>query len=146
MAQLSYSANQPAQFAGMKADSRFDLVESFLANTAIEFGRGLARADATSRLVKYVDSTDNTFRGISIHQHNEDGLYLEAAPVNTLRQGMAWVQVDGTVNNDASAYVSVSGGTGLFTETQAANLATGGFFRSTDTTSGGLALLEINIP
>lgn len=41
MSQLSYSNTQAAFFAGMKADARFDEVESKKAEVAIPFGRGL---------------------------------------------------------------------------------------------------------
>lgn len=38
MAQLDYNYNQGVAFAGMKADSRFDLVESYIAEADIDFG------------------------------------------------------------------------------------------------------------
>lgn len=41
MPQTSYSLNQGVSFAGMKADSRFDTVESFIAEGIIPFGRAL---------------------------------------------------------------------------------------------------------
>jgi len=41
MSQLSYANTQAAFFAGMKADARFDEVESKKAEVAIPFGRGL---------------------------------------------------------------------------------------------------------
>lgn len=41
MPQTSYSLEMANAFAGMKAESRFDLVESFIARTAIEFGLGV---------------------------------------------------------------------------------------------------------
>jgi hypothetical protein len=41
MSQTSYPLNQGVAFAGMKADSRFDEVESFAAEEAIPFGRGV---------------------------------------------------------------------------------------------------------
>lgn len=41
MSQLSYNINQSEAFAGMKVDSRFDTVESHLAEGAIPFGYGV---------------------------------------------------------------------------------------------------------
>lgn len=46
MPQLSYPLNQNEAYAGMKADSRFDEVESFSAIAAIDFGKGVARGQA----------------------------------------------------------------------------------------------------
>jgi len=46
MPQLSYGQEMDAAFAGMKADSRFDEVESFCAQEAIDFGVGVVKSDA----------------------------------------------------------------------------------------------------
>lgn len=46
MSQTSYNQDQPEAFAGMKADSGFDRVESFLAEGAIGFGLGLVAGDS----------------------------------------------------------------------------------------------------
>jgi len=43
MSQTSYPVNQPIAFAGMKADSRFDFVESFAAGEVIAFGLGVVK-------------------------------------------------------------------------------------------------------
>ena len=46
MPQLGYNLNMDEGYAGMKADSRFDEVESFSAIAVISFGYGVARGDA----------------------------------------------------------------------------------------------------
>ena len=51
MPQLSYSFNMSEAYAGMKVDSRFDLVESFIAEKAISFGRAVAQNKAGVSLV-----------------------------------------------------------------------------------------------
>lgn len=43
MSQTSYPVEQPVAFRGMKADSRFDLVESFAAAEIIAFGLGIVK-------------------------------------------------------------------------------------------------------
>ena len=42
MSQTSYDRNMAEAFAGMKCDSRFDLVETVLADKAVYFGRAVA--------------------------------------------------------------------------------------------------------
>lgn len=52
MSQTAYPLNQPEAFAGLKADTRFDEVETFAAGAAIPFGRGVsAEAGNTSTVV-----------------------------------------------------------------------------------------------
>lgn len=149
MAQTSYSLNMAEAFAGMKVDSMFDHVESFAANAEIAFGLGL-KADGTDpdNIVDIVNDPGDTFRGISLHQHNEDGKYNQYDTVNVLRKGKAWVEVSATVATDQPAYVDVA--TGKFTATAGGNLATNGVFRSSRTYSGGavrnIAIVEINLP
>lgn len=46
MSQLSYNNDQPEAFAGMKVDTGFDRVESFVAEGAIGFGLGLVAGDS----------------------------------------------------------------------------------------------------
>jgi hypothetical protein len=51
MSQTSYDLNSAAAFAGMKADSRFDLVESMLAEQIVNFGRAVAQNKANNLAV-----------------------------------------------------------------------------------------------
>lgn len=143
--QTSYNLTQAESFAGMKADSRFDEVESFLANEEIAFGRGLMANASDKDLVEIADNASGVFRGVSVHIHNEDGVYAEKDAVSTLRKGKIWVETADAVVEDSAAYIDVAGGLGKFTDASASNLATGGVFRSA-TAAAGLALVEINIP
>jgi len=52
MSQTTYSRDFSEAYAGMKADSRFDTVESFSAQNAIDFGRGLVAGDDDDRQVR----------------------------------------------------------------------------------------------
>jgi len=241
MSQNSYNADLAPSFAGMKADSRFDLVESLMAVGTINFGRGLAieagnttqvtipkndnaklvfdadfvldnkingkvngeawtevdwdtdhdttaaalvsaigalsgvtceldSADVNNRTflietdgvaitlsdvavtggasqagstVTY--SADDVFRGIALHENNENGYYSDTEPVSVLRQGAVWVDTGVAVTADDDAYIDLSGNIGKFTNVSTNNLATGGKFRST-TAGAGLAIVEINLP
>ena len=238
MSQTAYNLNMGVAFAGMKVDSRFDLVESAAAFLAIPFGRAVASeageadvhipvrdrgtitystdfitgnvialsvngiaispvtyatshaATATALLaainaltgvvatkdaaglvftietkgiaitltssvtggvsqptVTIVTATtsDEIFRGISLHRHNEVGQYSVNDIVDVLRQGIVWVDTSVAVTADDDAYVDMAGGLGKFTNSSTNNLATGGKFRST-VGAAGLAKVEINLP
>lgn len=54
MSQTAVNLNTPKNFAGMKSDSRFDEVESFIAEKEIEFGRGLGANSGEESLVHQV--------------------------------------------------------------------------------------------
>ena len=90
-------------------------------------------------------SSDDIFRGISLHTHKEDGNYAINDAVSVMRQGTAWVDTGVAVVADEAAYVDIVGALGKFTNVSAGNLATDGFFRSTNS-GAGLAKLEINKP
>lgn len=239
MSQTNYNFNMASAYAGMKADSRFDLVETFIAETEVPFGRGVGSesgssyvnvpkkdvalialstaliasnstivtingnattatvyatshnatmnaikakiealagvtsvtlTDATNNLEFTVEtegvvisaaaavtlgdsqptvtvtlSSDDIFRGIAIHTHNQNGKYIANDAVNVLRQGVVWVETGVAVNEDEDAYVDLAGGIGKFTNVSSGNLATGGKFRST-VGSAGLAKVNINLP
>jgi hypothetical protein len=238
MAQLSYSASMATAFAGMKADSRFDLVESAVAYLAVAFGRAVANepgsddvhipvldvskvtfsADFSSSNVitvtingvacspvtyasnhattatallaaiaahpavtassknsagriytietkgiaisasgivaggsavtvtaEQLTGANDVFRGISIHRHNELGLYSAKEVIDIMRQGEIWVDTAVQVTSDETAYVDMAGGVGKFTNVSTNNMATGGKFRSSNT-GAGLAKVEINLP
>lgn len=242
MSQTSYANESAASFAGLKADSRFDTVESFIALYAMDYGRAAggevgnvtevhtpvldvgtllfdadfvtgnsititvngvagaavpfdtdhattsaavlasiqAIAGVTSASISdpgtdreftietegvaitvaeaitggasqatgsvdYTTDKNDIFRGITLHQHNEAGVYAAKAAVNVLRQGVVWVETSKAVTADSDAYVDLAGGIGKFTDTSTNNLATGGKFRST-VAAAGLAKLEINLP
>ena len=52
MSQTTYSRDFAEAYAGMKADSRFDTVESYSAQNAVDFGRGLVAGDDTDRQIR----------------------------------------------------------------------------------------------
>ncbi len=251
--QNSYSINQKTAFAGMKGNSRFDYVETKLAQNAIPFGYGLVAGDnvtvqarvpmknksvlsvsadliasnstivtvngvpttatvyatshaATMEAIRAkiaaitgvksatypgsgrditiignniaisasavttlgasqptwteVLSSNDAFRGLSVHQHVEKDYstgvaqYLADEAVNVLRQGSAWMVVEpsnvGTMAVDSVVYVNVAiaAQSGKVTTVSSGNIATGAVCRELTTGPDGetLALVEINLP
>jgi hypothetical protein len=245
MSQTSYAIDQAVAFAGMKVDSMDDHVESFIADEAIPFGRGVsgdagdvtgiqlpkndvststfdiafeasnvinlkingtaiapvtyassnantytllaaacllvtgvtrATVDASAKtlvvecdgvttvisnvvvtggtnqaVATITNGSDDVFRGIALHQHNEKAITTGIAQyelkdaVSVLRKGKVWVETGVAVTADDPAYVDFSGGIGKFTNVSTNNLTTGGKFRST-VSGAGLAQLELNLP
>jgi len=90
-------------------------------------------------------SSDDLFRGVSVHIHTEDGKYLDTEPVSVMTKGVIWVDASVAVTVDDDAYVDVVDGTGKFTNVSSGNIATGGKFMKT-TSAAGLTKLEINRP
>jgi hypothetical protein len=90
-------------------------------------------------------SSDDIFRGISLHQHNEAQKYENTDTVSVLRKGQVWCEVSVAVSADEAAYVDVALATGKMTNVSTNNVATNGVFRST-TSGAGLAIVEINLP
>jgi len=155
MSQTSYSRDFPAEaYAGMKADSRYDFVESLQAEeaTGIPFGYGVVSGTLARTQCKLPDADTDEFRGIALHIHKEpsaiateDAEYVNTEAVSVLRQGAVWAVTDGTlVTIGAAAYVETA--SGKLTGTAGSNIATGGVFRTVQATDTGLAIVEINKP
>lgn len=144
MSQTSYSQSMGENFAGMLADARDKVVESKTAEEEILFGYGVcAGATDAENGVKLPDADTEVFRGIAIHEHNEDGKYPANSTVNVLRRGECVVVTADAVVLDAAAYIVAT--TGKFTDSGAGNIATGGKFKET-VDAAGLARVEINLP
>lgn len=90
-------------------------------------------------------TTDDIFRGITLHEHNVGGVYKIKALANVGKKGVFWGEVSVAVAIDDDVYVDLSGAIGKFTNVSTNNMATGGKFRTT-TTGAGLAKIDINIP
>lgn len=159
--QTAYGNAMAAAFAGLLADLRDNLVESFACEgDRIPFGHAvLAGTDKQKQVILAAEGSTALFRGIAVHTHahgvqpdGEDG-YADTQTVNVLRRGMIWVPVSEAVAIDAAAfYINAPGSgdedlAGQFTDTDdGTSLAVPtGVFRSS-TTAAGLALLEINLP
>ncbi len=161
MSQTDYNTDQSVAFAGMKADSGFDRVESFAAEGVVGFGLGLEAGTADDQ-VKVPSGTGGTVRGISIHQHVEKALvtgvaqYADEETVSVMRQGVVWMRQEdsdvGTLAVDDAVSINVAIGApqlGRVTSVGAGNvLIPTGVCRelSVDPDGNGIAKIEINIP
>jgi hypothetical protein len=138
--------------AGDLVDTRDVLVESHVADSALPFGYGCAIGASISE-VKLPDSTGDTARGVVGLKHKEHGYPYSAGDakyaindlVNVVRRGKVRV-VCQDATAEAPAYV-ISTGTyaGQFTASSTNNLLCG-TFRTTQTTAGGIAEVELNLP
>lgn len=90
-------------------------------------------------------TTDDIFRGVSLHEHKPGGTYYANDMANIGKKGTFIVDVSVAVTIDDTAYVDLANAIGKFTNVSTNNMATGGKFRST-TSGAGLAKLDINLP
>lgn len=84
-----YDNHLRAAFAGMKADARYDLVESFASEGDIPFGV-IATQGTSATQVKLGGEKP---LGIALHSHAIVGNYTQFDSVSVLRQGAAWCVV-----------------------------------------------------
>lgn len=135
-------AEQAAAFAGMKGDSRDDLVVSAVAEGAVPFGKLVSRGTALEKQgilpTGAGDLDAKRALGISIQTHaiesgapgSGDPSYLDEQIMSVLRRGSCFVKVEETVTVDSDVFVRVSaGGDGV------------GSFRASD--PGGSAALQV---
>lgn len=152
--QTSYNILMGVGIAGEFYDTRNHVVESAVCESAtIGFGLGVVKG-TDERMVALPTSTGNTFKGVAMQRHKEQG-YPFAAPsanytqndiVGYMTQGAAFVQASKAVAADAAAYLIVSGDdAGKFTDSNSGTLATGGYFKNT-ITEAGIVGLELNRP
>lgn len=142
MSQTEYKDYQDPNFIGMKADSRFDFVASFMAEGIVSFGRAVTRGTDKQYQAKQVSATTDKVLGIALHhQAQSTGNYQETEPVNVLRDGAVVVKAVVAVTAGDDAYVTA---TGDFT-----NVDTGsapiGEFTETSTDVDTLVVVEINL-
>lgn len=154
---------QAAAFAGMKGDSRFDLVVSGIAEGAVPFGKLVSRGTLLEKQgilpSGVADLVPARALGVSLQTHaiesgipgSGDASYLDKNNMSLLRRGVVFVKVEETVTVDSPVFVRVTaGGDGL------------GSFRASDpggsaalaftsakyvkgAAANGLALVEINV-
>jgi len=149
----TYGFTLPVAQAGQLYDIVDNQIESFAAEGAVPFGRACAKGTVADKQVLIPTTTGDVFRGVAVFTHTveidrDTGLaaHADGDAVSVLRKGKIWVEVTSDVAVDAVAYVDVAGtDLGKFTDVSSSNLATGGIFR-TAASSGGLAVLEINLP
>jgi len=107
--------------AGQKADLMFDQVDSYAAQTAIPFGRGVSQGTAANQV--NLAAAAGTFIGVALHTHaNEQALtggaqYDIGETVSVGVLSRAWVEAVGAVTVGADAYciTTVGADQGKFT-------------------------------
>lgn len=107
-----YEAFQQKAFAGMKGDSRYDLVESYAAESAVPFGV-IVTQGAKVNQVKLGGSAPV---GIALHSHAVVGGYVQYDAVSVLRQGVAWCVVKEGETLTAGSEVKFEPATGQLTQ------------------------------
>ena len=156
MAQLTYTQNQAAAFAGMKGDSRDDTVDSHAAEGAIGFGLAVIAGTDPAVQVKLPAAAGGVFRGVSLQTHVAQtsagvAAYADHDAVSVLRKGRVWVPVVTAVAVDGHPYfVNTGDDAGKFSATDDGTTdsarAGGGTAKYVTSTSGaGLALLELDL-
>lgn len=95
MSQQAYNINMAESFAGMKADSRFDTVESFIAAEEIFFGRGVG-ADAGDTQKVNMPKNDNAKLAF-------DAIFVTGNDIDGKVNGVAWTTVPFNATHDTTA-------------------------------------------
>lgn len=141
-----YDGRQDVAFAGMKADSRFDTVETFAAETDIPFGVvvtiGTKPTQAKLGGAKAV--------GIALHTHTKAiGVdYAQYDAVSVLTRGVAWCKVKGEEAVTERGAVQFDAATGEVSDS-AGTALTNAIFRSGVVTlkdKTKIALVELHAP
>jgi hypothetical protein len=141
----------PAQAGQMYGIEGIELVDSFSAETAVNFGAPVKRGTAPGSQCKMIDGSGDTFLGVARRTLNKEKLrsdtsvlYKATEMVNVVRKGRIWVYVSEAVVIGDTAYADAnSTNVGQFSKTASGNVVTGGKFISAQPTPGGLAVLEI---
>lgn len=167
MSQLSYTKNMAAAFAGMLADARTKIAETYLqgeASAEIPFGVAVAEgaigANGTpNKGILMVDAT-SVIAGVLMHQHtyakdNELGTtgLKPLVPMTLVKRGLMWVIVEDAVTKDNTAFVRhTANGAGKLqkgafrSDADTANaIKARGFTYRSSTTGAGIALVEVDV-
>lgn len=134
-------------FAGMKADSGCDRVESFAAGLEIEFGIAVSLMSKGSDQIVSGGSQSSPVIGISVHSHTvTGGMYQKGDSVSVMTKGLVWMQVD-------SGDSTTTSGSAVKVNTDGRIDSTGGHtvkrsvVRDVITTDAGkIALVELDSP
>lgn len=157
MSQTSYSNTFSEGIAGMLYDLRAHEVITRINDdgTDIPFGVAVARkADGT---IKLPTLTGDLILGVAVFDQSRenralasDAAIADGSPMNVLRKGVVWVEVEDACTEGGVVYVrhAGSGDKGAFKgsdDSTNASLLAGARWLSTQASAGGLALLEIDL-
>lgn len=134
--QTSYTQDYVIGQAGQIADASDRTIDSFAAEGEIGFGIAVARGTNKQKQVIPFAGTD--FVGISVFEHNENGLYNDEDSVSVMTAGRIYVTTAVTVVAGETAYAVNA--TGAITNVSTDATAIGKFL----TSGTGIVVLELN--
>lgn len=134
--QTSYTQDYVIGQAGQIADISDRIIDSFAAEGEIGFGIAVARG--TNKQKQVIPFAGTGFVGISVFEHNENGLYKDEDSVSVMTSGRIYVTTAATVVAGTTAYAVNA--TGLFTNVSTSATAVGKFL----TSGTGIVVLELN--
>lgn len=136
-----YEEMMDKAFAGMKADSGEDRVETWSAAASIPFGV-IVGMDAQKRLVT---GKGTRVLGIALHSHavTGDG-YVQYDPVSVMTRGLAWVKCAAGDTSATNSYVKFNAQGEILNSAADQYKIEQAIVRDTITTADGkLALIEL---
>lgn len=139
-----YQDRQDIAFAGMKADSRNDTVETFAAESAVPFGTVVTVGTKPSQ----VKLGGTAAVGVALHSHTVVGGYQPFDAVSVLTRGVVWCQVKGEEAVTERGEVQFDPATGEVSNTAGTALPNAVFRSGAVKTMkyGTIALVELHAP
>ena len=134
--QTSYTQDYVIGQVGQIADTSDRTIDSFAAEG--QFGFGIAVARGTNKQKQVIPFLGTGFVGISVFEHNENGLYKDDDSVSVMTSGRIYVTTAVTVVAGEVAYAVDA--TGLFTNVSTSATAVGKFL----TSGTGIVVLKLN--
>ena len=134
--QTSYTQDYVVGQVGQIADISDRTIDSFAAEGKIGFGIAVARG--TNKQKQVIPFAGTGFVGISVFEHNENGLYKDEESVSVMTSGRIYVTTAATVVAGTTAYAVNA--TGAITNVSTAATAIGKFL----TSGTGIVVLELN--
>ena len=134
--QTSYTQDYEIGQVGQIADISDRTIDSFAAEGIIAFGIAVARG--TNKQKQVIPFAGSGFVGISVFEHNENGLYNDEDSVSVMTSGRIYVTTAATVVAGTTAYAVNA--TGAITNVATNATAIGKFL----TSGTGIVVLELN--
>lgn len=134
--QTSYTQDYVVGQVGQIADISNRVIDSFAAEGQIGFGIAVARG--TNKQKQVIPFAGTGFVGISVFEHNENGLYKDEDSVSVMTSGRIYVTTAATVVAGTTAYAVNA--TGAITNVSTDATAIGKFL----TSGTGIVVLELN--
>lgn len=138
-----YDDRQAVAFAGMKADSGYDRVETFAAETEIPFGAVVTVGTKPSQ----AKLGGTAAVGVALHSHTVPKAYQQYDAVSVMTRGLVWCAVKGDETVTDRGAVQFDPATGLVSD-RAGTKLNNAIFRSGVVSNqfGKIALVELHAP